>query len=121
MPRIGEPDPPLPGRSIVARLRKGQPDVNPVPYVSADHIVPLAELINIPGFLELSADNMYMLSRAPLNLQWLSQTVNLMKSSRSVSYMIRVDPAWQDGQAALQTSVRGQLEQIVQRLIQTQK
>lgn len=121
MPQIGDPDPALPGRSIIARQRKGQPDVTPAPYVSADHIDPLAELINIPGFLELNADNMYMVSRAPLNFQWLSQTANLMKSSRSVGYMMGVDPAWQEGQAALQNSVRVQLEQIIQRLIQTQK
>lgn len=111
MPLVGEPDPAYPGQSIVGR------GDGTVPAVSPDHIVPLAELINMPGFLDLSADNMYMVSRAPLNFQWLSEEANIDKSSRSVAEMTGVDRVWQGSQGALRNSIKGQLQDIIQQLI----
>ncbi|MGH3853933.1 MAG: hypothetical protein ACRDR6_10660 [Pseudonocardiaceae bacterium] len=114
-PQVGDPDPAYLGKSILGR--RSDP-TNPA--VTADHIVPIAELVNLPGFMELSADNMYMVSRAPINYQWLSWKANLAKSSRDVDEMTGIDPAWQADQVALQSSVRAQMEKVIQQLIVSQ-
>lgn len=111
-PNVGDldparPDDPIPGLP-------GNPDA---PSVTADHIVPLAELINLPGFTRLSAEDMYMLSRAPLNFQWLSRATNFAKSSRDVGFIENLDPAWIEEQQALHDTVRSQLEEIIQKLL----
>jgi hypothetical protein len=63
--------------------------------VSPDHIVPLAEIVNMPGFTRLSPQNMDVVTRAPVNFPWLSWPANLSKQSRSVAAMTGVDPVWQ--------------------------
>lgn len=116
-PKVGDPDPARPGRSVAAKTGKtvkGQPDV------SADHIVPLAEIINLPGFLRLTPENMWAVVRAPVNLQWLTQTANKAKGSKYVADMAQADPAWRAAQAALQDRVRAQLQDIIHRLLASQ-
>lgn len=124
MPKVGDPDPffgapdPVYGPYGTIGARSS---LNPTePAVTADHIVPLAEMINIPGFMDLTADNMYMITRAPLNFQWMSQEANFAKSSRDVELMEDADPAWVDQQVALHDRVRGQLEEIIQKLLASQ-
>ncbi|HWE91719.1 MAG TPA: hypothetical protein VG317_19815 [Pseudonocardiaceae bacterium] len=117
-PQAGDPDPAYPGRTIQAKA--GPPGQPPTPDLRADHIIPLAQLLNEPGFLELNADNMYMVSRAPLNLQWLSARANSLKASKSAADMENLDPAWQDQQVTLENSVRSQLRQVIQQLIASQ-
>jgi hypothetical protein len=114
-PNVGEPDPAYPNDTIPSI--EGNPNI---PAVTADHIVPLAEIMNLPGFTQLSADNMYIITRAPLNLQWLSQAANLAKSSREVAFMEGTDPTWIEEQQALHDAVRSQLEDIIQKLIANQ-
>jgi hypothetical protein len=85
--------------------------------VSADHVVPLTEIMQMPGFAELTPQNMYAVSRAPLNLQWLSRKANLAKSSRSAAYIRTADPAWQAEQVKLENTVRAQRADIIQKLL----
>ena len=115
-PLAGTPDPAYPsgsGRAIGTNA-DGESAVSP------DHIVPLAEIINMPGFTKLSPQNMYVVTRAPVNLQWLSFKANLSKSSRSVAGMSGVDPQWQAEQVELENQIREQLQDIINKLLRSQ-
>jgi hypothetical protein len=114
-PNVGDLDPAYPDDTIPGI--QGNPSI---PAVSADHIVPIAEIMNIPGFTQLSADNMYIITRAPLNFQWLSQAANFAKGSREVAYIEDMDPTWIEEQQTLHDTVRGQLEDIIQKMLANQ-
>jgi hypothetical protein len=109
-PRADDADPAYPG-STVGRRSNGGADVSP------DHIVPLAELVQMPGFSLLNADNMYAVANAPLNLQWLSGRANLAKGSRTAADILGVDPQWRRSQVALQEEVRAQLRDLITFLV----
>jgi hypothetical protein len=111
-PAVGAVDPAYPG----ARFTLTKNGV----WANADHIVPLAEIVNMKGFTKLSAQNMYTVARAPINLQWLSASANSSKQSRSVSGMKGVDPAWQTEQLALQKQVRQQIQDLINLLLKSQ-
>jgi hypothetical protein len=114
-PQIGDPDPAYDGQTIAAtKTLPAQPAVSP------DHIVPLAEIINMPGFVRLSPENMYRVVNAPLNMQWLSRTANQSKQSRSVLGMKRVNPEWQQQQDALQQQKRAELLDTIQEMLESQ-
>jgi hypothetical protein len=115
-PSVGAPDPAYgPGSGkLVQRNAAGNS------YVSPDHIVPLAEIVNLPGFTKLNAQNMYVVTRAPANLQWLSVPVNISKNSRSVALMSGVDAQWQADQVVLENQVRRQLIDIINKLLKSQ-
>jgi hypothetical protein len=87
---------------------------------TADHIIPLAEIINTPGFMRLTPQNMYMVTRAPVNFQWLSYSANYSKSSRSVALMSGVDSSWQSAQVVLEREVRAKLTEIIAKLLASQ-
>jgi hypothetical protein len=108
-PAVGDPDPAFPGNTIKAR-GNGNPDV------SADHIVPLAELVSMPDFWRLSPKFQYMLSRAPFNYQWLSGDANQSKGSRSAASMKEADPAWIQEQVQLEDSTRARLQELLSAL-----
>jgi hypothetical protein len=116
-PSIGASDPAYPDGS--GRVFAG-PNARGLSMATPDHIIPLAEIINMPGFIRLNAVNMYAVSRAPLNYQWLSWTSNTSKSSRSVAGMARVDPSWQAAQVRLENEVRQQLQDIINKLLKSQ-
>lgn len=110
-PRVGAPDPVYPGQKI-GETKTGDPKVSP------DHIVPLAELIKLPGFLKLTSDQMFILSRLPLNYQWLSWTANTAKNSGSAARMLpKADPNWAGKQIQLQNETRNQLQDIIKNLV----
>jgi hypothetical protein len=113
-PEVGDPDPAYPGRTIPKASGNEDPDVSP------DHIVPLAEIVQLPGFTRLSPENMYAVATAPLNLQWLSRKANQSKGSRIIAAMTQADPAWRASQTDLQNQVRTQLRDIINRLISSQ-
>ncbi|MFC4107023.1 hypothetical protein [Micromonospora zhanjiangensis] len=87
---------------------------------SPDHIVPLAQIVNMPGFTRLSPENMYVVTRAPVNFQWLSDKANKSKQSRSVAGMSGVDETWRTDQLALTEQVREQLQDIIDKLLKIQ-
>jgi hypothetical protein len=112
-PNVGDPNPAMPGQ-VIGKKPDGEP------AVSADHIVPVAELIQLPRFTELNPDNMWRVLNAPMNLQWLPTTVNLMKGSRSTSDVGGVDPAWRATQEELQRQKRQELTEIIAQLADSQ-
>jgi hypothetical protein len=99
-PRIGDPDPSRAGRAILGTdLANGRVRSS----VAPDHIVSLAEIVTLPGFAQLTPENMLLVANAPANLQWLSWETNLAKSSRSARYLVGVDPTWQRRKAGSRT------------------
>lgn len=109
-PRPGDPDPAYPGTTI----RKGANG----PEVSGDHIVPLAELVQMPGFTRLTPDQMYMLSRTPANLQWLSWSANQAKGAGSAAALVpKVDAGWAAAQGRLEERTRATLQDAINKLI----
>lgn len=57
-PNVGDPSVATPGQTIAPKRDGG-------PGVSADHIVPLAEIVQLPRFMELNPDNMWGVVNAP--------------------------------------------------------
>lgn len=110
-PPAGGPDPAYPGQKI-GETPAGDAKVVP------DHIVPLAELVKLPGFLKLTSDQMYLLSQAPLNYQWISWTANTAENSDSAARMLpEPDRSWAGKQMQLQNETRNQLQDIVNNLV----
>jgi hypothetical protein len=107
-PAVGDADPAYPGRTI--RSVNGRPDV------SADHIVPLSDLVNLPGFARLSPENMWLLSRSPVNFQWMSRTANESKNSGLAGRITGADPGWMAQQDALQMQTRQKLIDLIKQL-----
>lgn len=112
-PNVGDPIPGAPGRTI-GRDTTGKPNV------AADHIVPLAEILQLPRFAELSPDSMWAVINAPRNLQWLDRTINLMKGSRSATDMKGLDEAWIASQTQLQDRLRQTLIDLIAQLADSQ-
>jgi hypothetical protein len=88
--------------------------------VSPDHIVPLTELIQMPGFLRLTPQNMYVVASAPRNLQWLSYGANLSKLSRSAAFISGVNARWLANQAILELQTRTRLQDTINTLLRAQ-
>lgn len=110
-PRPGDPDPAYPGRKI-GEMRNGDPEVSP------DHIVPLAEMIKLPVFLKLTPDQMFILSRVPLNYQWLSSTANMAKNSGNAARLLpEADRNWVGKQIRVQAETRARLQEIINNLV----
>jgi hypothetical protein len=112
-PKIGDPNPARPGQIIGKNDRGG-------PAVSPDHIVPIAEIVQMPGFMALNPDNMWLVINAPLNLQWLPVAINRSKGSRSAIDVLEVDSAWQTVQTQLQETKRQELITIIAQLADSQ-
>lgn len=115
-PALDAPDPAYPGRTIGMDRAGTRTNLEPQP----DHIIPVAELVNRPDFLRLSAENMYLVTRAPINYQWLGARSNMSKRSRSVASMDDVDPVWKAQQLALEQRVRARLTEIIHTLLDLQ-
>lgn len=113
-PNVGDRDPAGHPRNTIGPTAKGDPNVSP------DHIIPLAEIMHMPGFLKLNPNNMYSVVNAPLNLQWMSRNANNAKSSKSVGLVYKFEPAWRTSQVALENQVRAQLRDIITRLVASQ-
>jgi hypothetical protein len=115
-PTVGAPDPAYPRSSN----RVFGTNVDGDSKASPDHIIPLAQIVNMPGFTRLTPENMYVVTRAPVNFQWLSDSANKSKQSRSVAGMSGADPTWRTDQIALAEQVRKQLQDIIDKLLKIQ-
>jgi len=89
--------------------------------VTADRVTPLARVLSIEGFTQLSPESMYFVSRAPLNLQWLSPNAALSRKSGSVAAVTGVDDTWLDKQVDMQTTVEDKLKTLIAQLIASEK
>jgi hypothetical protein len=115
-PSAGDRDPAYPKSSgiVIEKSATGDPRVLPC------YIVPLAEIVNMRDFTKLNAANMYIVTHAPVNLQWLSEKALLSTFSRSVASMSGVDGTWQASQTAMENDVRRQLRGIIDALVKSQ-
>ena len=111
-PNVGDPDPAFPGQTIGDVV--GRPDV------AADHIVPLAELVQLPGFAQLTPENQWLVAHAPLNFQWLSRRANTAKNSGYAGRIKGADPNWVAQQDQLQITTRTALLDLITTLIAAQ-
>lgn len=73
------------------------------------------------GFMKLTPKNMYVVSRAPLNFQWLSKSANESKQSRSAAHVSGADPKWIRDQIALENETRKKLQDIIDQLLKSQQ
>jgi hypothetical protein len=112
-PVVGGQDPAYPNRVFGAN-KAGASAASP------DHIISIAEQLSMPGFLQLPPEYMYVVTRSPVNFQWLSWSANLSKQSRSVAGMSGVDPGWQAAQVELEAQTRASLEAAIARLLASQ-
>jgi len=113
-PNVGDRDPAGHPRNTIGRTVRGDPNVSP------DHIIPLAEIVHMPGFLKLNPNNMYSVVNAPLNLQWMSRPANNAKNSMSAGLVYGFEPGWRASQVVLENQVRAQLRDIITRLLASQ-
>lgn len=91
------------------------------PRVSADHIVPLAALIQMPGFTDLNARNMMIVATTPANMQWMGSGPNSGKSSGSPLRLLpKADSAWVEEQVALQTQKMTDMQNLIDALLTSQ-
>ncbi|GED99193.1 hypothetical protein nbrc107697_32320 [Gordonia crocea] len=114
-PEAESPDPAYPpedGRTI------GTND-DGTPKVEADHIVPLARLFYIPGFVKLPPRYMYQVAHSPMNLQWLSPKANRSKQAGEAAVVTGADPNWVQEQQELELRVVAQLTEIIKQILES--
>ncbi|MEV5824167.1 hypothetical protein AB0L25_01175 [Spirillospora sp. NPDC052242] len=108
-PKIGSPDNAYPASR---NLR--------VTGVAMDHIVPLRRLVALPGFLELTPHNMYVVAHSPVNAQWLSKKSNGSKGSGSAALTGGTTTAWRQEQARIRQEAEEDLKELIQDLLKSQ-
>lgn len=81
--------------------------------VVAARIITLAEILYIPGFTELTPEQMSRVAYTPFNMQWVSRPVYWMQSGRSAQWLRGVDRDYQANQVALEEGVRAKLRHVV--------
>ncbi|WP_139245880.1 hypothetical protein [Geodermatophilus amargosae] len=89
--------------------------------VSPDHIIPLVELIQLPGFLKLSPENMLRVINSPVNLQWLPTGVNQGMAHDGALRVANPDMAWVFKQLTLRGTTRLKVLEQIEMLNQLQQ
>ncbi|WP_064935601.1 hypothetical protein [Mycolicibacterium peregrinum] len=112
-PEAGSPDPAYPSGSgmMIGTNDNGTPKVEP------DHIVPLARLFYIPGFIKLPPQYMYQVAHSPLNMQWLSRKANRSKQAGEAAVVTGADPDWIDKQQELELATVAELTEITKQIL----
>ncbi|WP_069167122.1 hypothetical protein [Nocardia altamirensis] len=91
--------------SVPAVIGKGKFEA----AVVAARIISLAEIVQIPGFTELTSEQMYRVAHTPVNLQWVSRPVYWMQRGRSAEWLRGVHPDYRADQVQLENQVRTDL------------
>ena len=81
--------------------------------VVAARIITLAEIVNIPGFADLTTEQNQRVAFTPANLQWVARPVYWMQHGRSAALLRGVHTDYQADQVQLENRVRADLYQIV--------
>lgn len=113
-PKGGVPEISRPGR-VIGVKKKGDS------MVSGDHIVPLAELIERPDFVLLSAENMISVANARCNLQWMASPLNSIKGSKSMAFVGGLDDAFWAAQYQLEANKLSEIDRLIQLLLRIQR
>ncbi|MGC5024421.1 hypothetical protein ACLQ3K_06650 [Tsukamurella sp. DT100] len=114
-PSVGDDNPATPEQPITARR-------NGLPNVSADHIIPLIQMVGLPGFKDLSAAQVYDLINWMRNLQWMATPDNQGKGGNSAVDVTRWanNPAFVAAQTKLENSARQALLEAISQLVKGQ-
>ena len=97
-------------QTVPATISKGKFDA----AVVAARVIPLSELVTIPGIEQLPHELLGYLAHTPVNLQWMSRPVYWLKRGRSAAAVSDyVDPGWLDEQLGLEDEVRATLHRVV--------
>lgn len=113
-PKGGVPEISRPGRVIGVKK-------NGDSMVSGDHIVPLAEVIERPDFILLSAENMISVANARCNLQWMASLLNSIKGSKSMAFVGGLDDAFWAAQYQLEANKLSEIDRLIQLLLRIQR
>lgn len=111
-PEAGDDDPAFTDRTI-GTDESGQPQVTP------DYVIPLSDILEMPKFLQLSPESMWMVTMSPVNRQWISDQAVLAKHSPSVAQFTGVDDSWLQAQLKLADAVRQQLQDAIDMLAES--
>ncbi|MFG1791187.1 hypothetical protein [Nocardia sp. NPDC049149] len=95
--------------SVPALIGKGKFEA----AVVAARIITLAEIIQIPGFIELTSEQMLRVARTATNLQWVSRPVYWMQRGRGAEWLRGVHPDYRADQVRLENEVRSELYHVV--------
>lgn len=77
-------------------------------------IIPISEIVTIPGIEKLSGDQHPYIAYTPVNLQWMSRSVYWLQRGRSAAALgSRVAADWQEDQVRLENTVRATLHRVV--------
>ncbi|WP_346074574.1 hypothetical protein [Streptomyces thermogriseus] len=90
--------------------------MNGLAAVSPDHIVPKAEIAQLPRFTEPTPDQQWAVMNTPTNLAWLGRTPNKKEGSRAVENMGGVLQTWQEEYSRLQEQKRAELKLLISAL-----
>jgi hypothetical protein len=111
-PEVGDTDPAFDDRAIGAD-ESGEPQVTP------DYVIPLSDILEMPKFLQLSPESMWMVTMSPVNRQWISDQAVLAKHSPSVAQFAGMDDSWLQAQLKLVDTVRQQLQDAIDMLAES--
>jgi hypothetical protein len=112
-PKPGDSDPARSGAHVGTDAQGG-------PQVTPDWVVPLSEILKMPKFMQLDAESMWMVTMSPLNREWVSSQAAMGRRSPSVAAVSGTSDEWLKGQAKLADQIRGQLEQVIEQLADSQ-
>jgi hypothetical protein len=112
-PKPGDTDPARPGASVGTDAQGG-------PQVPPDWVVPLSDILKMPKFMQLDAESMWMVTMSPLNREWVSSQGAMARRSPSVAAVSATSDDWLKNQKKLADQTRGQLEQIIEQLADSQ-
>lgn len=113
-PTLGSRDPAYGNRELI-RAYKRNPN-----GVVMDHIIPLRRMVAMPGFLQLTPRNMYIVANSPANAQWLSVASNGSKGSGSTFLISGASPAWIAEQQRLREQTAKELQELIAALLKSQ-
>jgi hypothetical protein len=113
-PRLGSRDAAYGGGQVIRAYKK-----NPNGVVM-DHIIPLRRIVAMPGFLQLTPRNMYIVANSPANAQWLSVASNGSKGSGSTFMISGAKPSWIADQQRLRERAAKELQELIQALLKSQ-
>ncbi|TEA07978.1 hypothetical protein [Mycobacteroides salmoniphilum] len=81
--------------------------------VVAARIIPLAEIVMMPGFADLTMEQTPRVAFTPMNLQWVSRPVYWMQRGRSAATLRGVGGEYQAEQVQLEDRVRVKLRHVI--------
>ena len=118
-PKVGARNPAFPRQTIPPKMAKGKM-VKPIDIMQ-DHILPYSKILLLPGFMELTVENMDIVINCPCNLQWMPGGVNSSKGNKSASTLAGVDPSWLRQQLVAEKQALIRIRMLIAALLQAQR